>query len=620
MTLRIDVSASSLPAPPARYEYLAEIEPGTSSRAYLAIDRHAPQGARLVVVHMVHRSIAKDRDFRAAFGNSATVSQRLSHPNIVRTLDLAADDDSCYWVTEFVQGRTLANVLEKCSRGESRRYLGRSRAAVQALSRTRYLLILREVLLGLEYAHSLVGSSGLRCPVFHRNLCPSSVLIAYDGAVKISDYALGVAPEVTFGRLEGAATRLAYFAPERCLGRPSDSRCDVYAVGGMLWEVLANRPRRSGNNLQEALEIRLRDADPKLEDVRPDVPPALAAMTERALSWQPQDRYQSAREFRLELDDHLTKTGVRTDQGLLFGFMSNHFREEYATMEALLDSRAAELTRREPALARALLEHRMRRGDGGAEAPAEPERRSEGSLVAFVQLKDNLISLSPERRKWLGRWLLPCAAGVAVALPLLLWKPASDPPAPPSTRASAASAAAPSDPLVSAPASTAAWEEPTPHERVTRVATPELATPEPATPVVTRAELSLRDADSTAEPQSPATADVRADGAPADRLPEVAEAAPSAVPSAPALDSARAGRSTTRPARLASRSRAAEHAGPSETSGFEHDGRRPNPLDDEDPATSLQLPDDTVVSAGTNLRALRRHVARPIDRKDPYSP
>jgi len=395
---RVGATRSSKPATGARYEYLRELDPGTSTRSFLAIDRGSERDTRscgdtphpeLVVVHLAHPSIARDQGLRAAFSSEARASLLLSHPNIVRTFDVVAEERWCYWVTEFVQGQTLSSVIEK-------------QGARGKLPLGYHLVILRELLVALEYAHGFADSSGRPCPIVHRNLCPLRVLVAFEGQIKVRDYAFRGTTEVTFGRIEGAAVRLPYFAPERCLGGPVDQRCDVYAVGGMLWEALAGRPRQFGRNLQEALQIRLRDADPSIESVCSEVPPELAAISRRALAWEPHARYQTAQEFRSALDEYLLGNVVRTGREPLSAFMCQHFREEREDLERLLESR----------------------GVGVARAtPFTLSGRTESSLSAVAISKESSMGhLSPSRRG-LGAWVAACSISAAVALVLVLRMP-----------------------------------------------------------------------------------------------------------------------------------------------------------------------------------------------------
>ena len=588
MALSTDPIDLSVQSRPNEFEYLIDLDQGSSSSAYLAIDRRVERGARLVVVHMAHPAIARDPGFRAAFAARGSVAQALCHPNIVRTLDLVAEDRWSFWVTEFVPARTLAEVVAK--RGRAEKHGARSGASSlpsRALSTDQYLLILRDVLVGLEHGHGLVDGSGSPSPVFHRNVCPSSVLVGFDGGVKINDYAFGGAPEVTFGRLEGAATRLAYFAPERCLGRPMDARCDVYAVGGMLWEALTGGPRRSGANLQEALQVRLRDADPKVEDVCPDVAPALAAIARRALAWEPGERYQTAREFRLELDAHLLDNDVRSDHGALFGFMCNHFCEEYDDLERLLESRARSLPRAVRPAARVLGGDEPLEGTESATHTRPAPELEPGSdsgngprLSAFVRTEGARMKGlgAPQRR--LGLWMAAGGACVALGYPLLSWTFSSSDVSPSDVSSSAVS------PSVAGPS----IDRPEARElsQAQHSLRPQLAAPEPERVAADEAEQANSGAEVLAE-------------------------------EGPSRGASRAGRRAVSHRRGAARKRASGSAAASKTRPTQPEVAAQAAMQSEDEGTLSELATTPVISSGADLRALRPRTARPIDKKDPYS-
>jgi hypothetical protein len=171
-------------------------------------------------------------------------------------------------------------------------------------------------------------------------LSPASVLVTYDGRVKVSGDLGCSSREVTAGPLDGLAARLAYLAPECCSGGRGDMRCDVYALGAILWEALAGRPRSHGLTPERAVMPRLRGEEADLESVCPDVLPALAAVTRRALSTDPADRHPSVGALREDLETIARLDVFRNETTQLLGFMCNHFCEEYAALQALLEERS----------------------------------------------------------------------------------------------------------------------------------------------------------------------------------------------------------------------------------------------------------------------------------------
>jgi hypothetical protein len=155
--------------------------------------------------------------------------------------------------------------------------------------------------------------------------------------VKVSAELGRCSPEIGAGLPDGFPAHLACCAPECCGGGRGDTRCDVYALGAILWEALAGRPRCLGLTPQQAVALRLRGQEPALESVCPDVLPALAAVSRRALATDPRDRHPSMGALREELERTARLAAFEHEATPLFGFMCNHFYQEYAALSALLE-------------------------------------------------------------------------------------------------------------------------------------------------------------------------------------------------------------------------------------------------------------------------------------------
>jgi serine/threonine protein kinase len=315
---------------PVRYEYLRELEQRGGTRSYLALDRevatNGPGVAQLVVVNLAPPSVARNERLRSQFAARAAALLPLRHANVVRVYEYVADESCCYWVSEAVQGLPLTRLSATVENGR------------RALPIREFVRIVCDVLRGLEYAHAATDGAGQPRPAVHRQVSPGTILVSYDGSVKINHVVSCGSPELTTGPVAGLAERLPYLAPECCSGKGVDQRADVYAVGAMIWEAVANRPRSFGATLQESIEMRLQGSEPGLEQVCPDAPSGLVALTKRALAKEPGDRYQTALQLRQELEALMLSDALvsradgshqSADQSLV-EFMSTHFSADYA--------------------------------------------------------------------------------------------------------------------------------------------------------------------------------------------------------------------------------------------------------------------------------------------------
>jgi serine/threonine-protein kinase len=251
-----DTGATSLPTPIGRYEAFLQIGAGGMGRVYLASERGTPRTIAPVVIKQLRHDIADGEEVRAMFMDEARIALRLDHPNVVKTRDLVAASPDYYLVMEFLEGRSLLQVLNR---------IGRAAMPVDV-----HLWILTQVLAGLEYAHGLRDADGHALGLVHRDVSPSNIQLCYSGEVKLLDFGIAQATGALAAPDRGTARgKIGYASPEQCLGKDSDPRSDLYAVGVMLWEAIAQRLRSPGETWQSVLRTRVNGLEPSLESVRP---------------------------------------------------------------------------------------------------------------------------------------------------------------------------------------------------------------------------------------------------------------------------------------------------------------------------------------------------------------
>ena len=237
---------------------------------------------RPVAIKVLHAHLAADPSFVARFRREAVAAARLSHPSIVAIYDTCDDPEAI--VMELVEGRTLRAELDE------RRFLPPAEAV--------------EIASGIAQALDVAHRAGL----VHRDVKPANVLLSSDGRLKVADFGIAKAahadddPELpdltTVGQLVGTAK---YLAPEQVSGDAIDARTDVYALGAVLYEMLCGRPPFSGANDLATATARLHGPPPRPRSVLPTVPPHLDAIVMKALSADPDDRYDTAASFWADL-------------------------------------------------------------------------------------------------------------------------------------------------------------------------------------------------------------------------------------------------------------------------------------------------------------------------------
>jgi serine/threonine protein kinase len=281
-----------------KYQLLAILGRGGMADVFLALSRGPMGFNKLVVVKRLRSSLSDDRSFRNMFLDEARLAARLNHPNVVHTHEVGEADGVYFIAMEYLEGQSLNKIIRELSKRGGK------------LPPVMCARIVSDALAGLHYAHELKDFDGTALEIIHRDVSPHNVFVTYDGSVKMVDFGIAKAAlssvETEVGVLKG---KVAYMSPEQAAGEAIDARADVFAMGIVLWELLAQKRLMTGDSAAATLHRLLTVAIPKVTTERPDVPSALAAIIERALEKDAAKRFSSALEMRDALEDFITETG-----------------------------------------------------------------------------------------------------------------------------------------------------------------------------------------------------------------------------------------------------------------------------------------------------------------------
>lgn len=267
-----------------RYELLEPAGEGGMAIVWRARSRGAGNFARPVAVKRIHSAKGADQSFVRLFEEEARVGAQLQHPNIVQILDFGVDDDGDYFlVMEWVEGIDLHQWARSYPRG------------IRLSPWPLIAAIGVEVLRGLGAAHEREDESGARVPVIHRDVSPSNVLLGTNGTVKLTDFGLARAMDrASMTRPNVIKGKLAYCAPELITGAKASAQSDIFGLGVVLWEALAQQRLFTGKNDLEVLLSVRKGEIPRLSELRTDLPGALEVAVHQALEPDPAARYESA--------------------------------------------------------------------------------------------------------------------------------------------------------------------------------------------------------------------------------------------------------------------------------------------------------------------------------------
>ena len=259
---------------------------GGMAEVYVA-QRAGPRGfAKRFAVKRILPELAVDARFVAMFCDEARICAALCHPNIVQVVDFGESNGQLFMAMEFVDGVSLARLLRSVS------------ARRERFPRATALHIAHEVLRGLAFAHEAQDEHGRPLGIVHRDVSPGNVLIGRAGEIKLGDFGIVRSEFVdrrTYpGELKG---KVGYMSPEQVMGTDVDRRSDLFTVGIILAEMLLARPLFSGQNEFEILTNIYEANLGTLDRYAGDLPPEFNVMLRKALSREPDQRFQNALEF-----------------------------------------------------------------------------------------------------------------------------------------------------------------------------------------------------------------------------------------------------------------------------------------------------------------------------------
>ena len=285
---------AQLPRSVGRYVLFGEIASGGMATVHFG-RLSGPVGfSRTVAIKRLHPQFAKDPEFVSMFLDEARLVGRIRHPNVVPTLDVVALPDEVFLVMEYVPGEALSRLLKN---GAAHGVPPSTQVAATIVS---------SVLHGLHAAHVAKNEQGQELGIVHRDVSPQNILVGLDGVARVLDFgvakAAGRVQTTRDGQVKG---KLAYMPPEQLSGGTVNRQTDVYAAAVVLWEALAGRRLFDAETeaivLMRVLEGRI--DPPSL--FNPQVNAATDALVMRGLSRNPAERFATAREMAVAIEQTL---------------------------------------------------------------------------------------------------------------------------------------------------------------------------------------------------------------------------------------------------------------------------------------------------------------------------
>lgn len=257
-----------------KYHIIELIGEGAMGVVYKATDSVLD---RLVAIKVMNESIARQADLRKRFLHEAQAAASLQHPNVVTIYDLGDADGHLFIAMEFVQGVDLEKLLE----------------LAEPLSLQARLDIVIDVLTGLTFAH--------KRGIVHRDIKPANIRVTEDGRAKIMDFGVAHLASSSMTSTGSILGTPSYMAPEQITEGKTSPATDIFAVGGVLYQLLTRMRPFDGPTLQNLFFKIITEQPKPASEMVPGLPPSLDRIVAKAMAKEPADRYQNALDMANDL-------------------------------------------------------------------------------------------------------------------------------------------------------------------------------------------------------------------------------------------------------------------------------------------------------------------------------
>jgi eukaryotic-like serine/threonine-protein kinase len=298
-----------------RYELLCPIAEGGMASVWVARQRGKHGFEKLVAIKTILPKFASDVRFQDMFLDEARIASRIEHTNVAQIFDLGEENEILYLVMEYVEGDALSKLNRICQKKGLKIPTGI------------VLRVLADTCAGLHEAHEMKDAGGRLLEIVHRDVSPHNILVSTRGTAKLIDFGIATArsragAETNSGVLKG---KIQYMAPEQALGHRLDRRADIWAVGAILYTLIAGKPPYEGDNPLATLHL--------LGSGRPPVPlpanvhPSIAGIVRKALSFAPESRYGTAAQMRDAIEGAISASRDMTTTAEVAAFAAIHLTD-----------------------------------------------------------------------------------------------------------------------------------------------------------------------------------------------------------------------------------------------------------------------------------------------------
>jgi tetratricopeptide (TPR) repeat protein len=305
-----------------KYQLLDKIATGGMAELYRAKLTGAEGFEKLIAIKKILPHLSGEGELVKAFIDEAKLAALLQHENIVQIYDFGSMEGEYFIAMEYLFGKDLRTITKKANKRG------------MPLGLENILYITSRICAGLDYSHNLKDLQGKPLNIIHRDVNPQNIFITYQGQVKIIDFGIAKAASHNTTTHEGLIKgKLAYMSPEQANGEIIDHRSDIFSLGIILYELLADKRMFEGEALQPL--VRQAKFEPP-EKVIKNVPNKLYEILHRALAKDRVDRYQSCGDMLADLEKCMYQLDSLPNTRGFAQYVTLLFEEEFAAEELTL--------------------------------------------------------------------------------------------------------------------------------------------------------------------------------------------------------------------------------------------------------------------------------------------
>lgn len=307
-----------------KYQLLDKIATGGMAELYRAKLTGAEGFEKLIAIKKILPHLSGEGELVKAFIDEAKLAALLQHENIVQIYDFGSMEGEYFIAMEYLFGKDLRTITKKASQRN------------MPLGLENILYIASRICAGLDYSHNLKDLQGRPLNIIHRDVNPQNIFNTYQGQVKIIDFGIAKAASHNTNTNEGLIKgKLAYMSPEQANGEVIDHRSDIFSLGIILYELLADKRMFEGEALQIYPKVREARYEPP-EKVISDVPSKLYDILHHALAKNRDDRYQSCGDMLADLEECMYELDSLPNSRSFARYIKLLFEEEFAAEEITL--------------------------------------------------------------------------------------------------------------------------------------------------------------------------------------------------------------------------------------------------------------------------------------------